>query len=301
MTVKHITISGELGSGKSSVATLVSGLRGMELVSTGAVQRHIAASLNLSTLETNLLAEQDRVIDSQVDGVTRGLGETSTEPIVFDSRMAWKMVPKALKVRLIVDPDIAASRIHSRMADKVEIYESLEHAKNQIASRYESEVRRFLARYGVDVSYLKHFDVVIDTSDATPTDVANLISRSYENTEHGPQLFASPRRIIPAFHLASDISRGDDNGPSVLYCRPFIFAITGEEVVAKAIHESRTLLAVNLLAEGLEEIQPGTTAADFVRNGVSPEVVTHWAARFGVTYDSYFTWLKEGAHGGSIL
>lgn len=110
MIQRHIAINGELGSGKSSVARRLAETYGMRLVSTGDVQRSIAKSLNMTTLETNWLAEKDAMIDAQVDSVTKELG-SSQEPIIFDSRMAWKMVPTAFRVRLIVDTDVAAIRL----------------------------------------------------------------------------------------------------------------------------------------------------------------------------------------------
>ena len=87
---KHIAINGELGSGKSSVARHLAAKYKVKLVNTGDVERTIAASLNLSTLETNLHAEYDDMIDAQVDRVTKDLAD-SPDAIVFDSRMAWRM------------------------------------------------------------------------------------------------------------------------------------------------------------------------------------------------------------------
>src|SRR5438552_1581595 len=99
--IQHVTVSGDLGSGKSTVAKLVSDIRHFRYVSTGDIHRDIARSMNLSTLETNLLAERDRFIDSKVDGATRELSVAATAPIVFDSRIAWFMVAQAFKVRLL--------------------------------------------------------------------------------------------------------------------------------------------------------------------------------------------------------
>lgn len=285
----HVTISGELGSGKSSVARQLAQLYSMRLVSTGDIQRSMAKSLNLSTLETNWLAERDDMIDSQVDQVTKDLGASSTEPIVFDSRMAWRMVPKALKVHLIVDPAVAAVRLHNTRTSATEQYESATHARDLAEERYQSERRRFLSTYGVDVFRLRNYDLVVDTSTApvemvTDT-VRRLIDAAADNaveTDPGarPRLFVQPRRILPD---VADWAGGPRTGgaPRVGYSRPTFVSIGGHGGVLQAIELDQPLVEVDLVAEGTEPVHDGGPTA---QQYVGQLGVAAWTARWHEEY-----------------
>lgn len=160
----HLAISGDLGSGKSSVAAGLAEALGFEVVSTGAIQRGIAAEMGLSVLEASLLAEVDPMIDDRIDGTTVRLAREAVEPIIFDSRMAWHFAPGAFRVRLTVDPAVAAHRIMGRGPGATEQYASLAEAAERIRERAESEARRYQTKYGVDHTDPANFDLVIDTT-----------------------------------------------------------------------------------------------------------------------------------------
>src|ERR1035438_1526358 len=256
---KHIAINGDLGSGKSSVARHLAERLRMRLVSTGEVQRSIAASLSLSTLETNLRAEYDELIDAQVDSITKDLANAE-EPIIFDSRMAWRMVPAAFKVHLVVDPAVAAIRLHKERSSEVEGYASVEEARNAAEERYQSERRRFLAKYDADVSVLQNYHLVIDASYAAIEEVAAQIESAYRSrTSNELSLYLSPRRVLPgrdpgeeadSLRFNGEASQGmiDAPDPVVGYSRPFFYVINGLSVVSQAIRRSQPLVKAVLLA-----------------------------------------------------
>ena len=175
----HLTISGELGSGKTSVAQGLSATLGFEIVSTGAIQRSIAVSLGLTTLEANILAERDKSIDDKIDGHTVRIAREAAKPVIFDSRMAWFFVPDALKIQLTVDPMMAAERIHGRGPGAAEAYSCPTEAAERIRERAASETRRFLDRYGVDISDSGNFDIVLDTTSLAPEDCVSRIVSAY--------------------------------------------------------------------------------------------------------------------------
>lgn len=292
--VVHISISGDLGSGKSAVAQAVADELQFRLVSTGDVQRSLAQEMEMSTLEANIVAETDRRIDQKVDGVTTRLGKESTEPIVFDSRMAWKMVEHSLKVRLVVDPEVAAQRAFSRSA-AAEEYSTLQEARAMLHERFESEARRFLARYGVDVTSTQHYDLIIDTSDATIHDVATVVIKTYRDWDAAGGrriVVASPRRIIPLSPRITDAwpgSRGD--GLPVVYSRPFFAALGHHPDLLESITTGDPFTPVNVLAQGQEEIEDGISAADFVGSRVTPDVTHAWELSTGLNFDSYWAWV----------
>lgn len=276
----HIAISGELGSGKSTVAALLAAGLDAEVVSTGAIHRAIAADRGISALETNLVAESDEEIDARIDGelVRRG-GEA--DPIVFDSRMAWHFVPTALKVHLVVDRAVAAARMLGRSPTAVEQYDSIEDAATRADERHASEQRRFLGKYGVDIDRLRNYDVVVDTSEATPEQVAAQVRAFHEDlarASDGPAVCLSPRRLLPdaaasrtedgAARPDADVAPDAGGTPvaTVAYSRPWFAVVDGHDAVRAAADAGAPLLRVALRAEDGEEVAPGTTATDLVQS-----------------------------------
>ena len=262
--MRHIAISGELGSGKSVVAAALAERLDAEVVSTGAIHRRIAASRGESALETNLAAESDEEIDRRIDGelVRRGREQ---DTIVFDSRMAWHFVPDALKVHLVVDPAVGATRMLGRSPTDVERYGSVEEAAARAEDRHASEQRRFLGKYDVDIDRLRNYDVVVDTSEATVVEVAEWVRAFHEDPPSGtdtPALCLSPRRLLPLeptpdegrlaelqARLAAD-PRSCDLRPTVAYDRPRFWVVDGHEVVSAAAGAGHHLLRTRLRTGG---------------------------------------------------
>jgi predicted cytidylate kinase len=308
--VRHITISGDLGSGKSSVAQELAGRSGYAQVSTGAIQREIAAGLSLSTLEANTLAESDTSIDDRIDGVTQAMAAAATAPVIFDSRMAWHFVPGSLRVRLTVDPMVAARRVLRRGPGPVESYESLDHTFDGLLARAASEVRRFQARYGVDIARLANFDLVVDTSGLSVGAVADLIAEAHAAPDggHGAGLEESqatrvlvcPRAIVPAFGLAGGRPRpsngtvppGGDTVP-VIYARPFFLAVGGAATLSAAITAGTGVIAVCLEAD---EAGPNPTLA--LADLAVSEGLTDWEQEFGLDFHGLRRFLRSGPGAG---
>ena len=169
-----ITITGDLGSGKSAVSRILCEKTGFDYVSTGRIQRQLAEELGLDTLEMNRRADTDPSIDQRIDGIFVDLGKDPNGYVV-DSRMAWFFLPESFKVYLQADVHIAAARILSDPTRNSEQYTSLEEAVEKISARKQSENARFLKKYGADSTNLNNFDLVIDTAQRSPEQVADLI------------------------------------------------------------------------------------------------------------------------------
>lgn len=169
-----ITLTGDLGSGKSAVSNILCEKTGFEYVSTGRIQRRIAADMGVDTLELNRLADTDPSIDERIDGIFVALADDPKGYIV-DSRMAWFFIPKSFKVYLQTDVQVAAQRImHDPLRDR-EQYATQEEAVQKILARKASENARFLAKYNADCTNLNNFDLVVDTTNRTREEVAALI------------------------------------------------------------------------------------------------------------------------------
>lgn len=176
-TVSHdlITISGALGSGKSTIMKLLAGKLGYETYSTGAAQREIARRYGVTTLELNHMADKNPAIDKEIDGVFQSLAESGKKYVV-DSRLAFFFLPHSFKIKLNVAPDEAARRVFNDTNRTSEVTCANESDMKQILmQRRASEVARFKATYNVDIDQESNFDLVIDTTDKTPDEICDLI------------------------------------------------------------------------------------------------------------------------------
>ena len=169
-----ISITGDLGSGKSLIGKLLAKETGYKFYSTGSIQREIAAQQGMTTLELNKLSENNFRFDREIDDFTRKLSESS-QPFIIDSRMAWYFVPNSFKIYLKVDVDIAAKRIFTDKSRRNEKYPDLESAKKDIIRRKKSELFRFKKYYQVECENMEHYDLVIDTSYSTPGEIVETI------------------------------------------------------------------------------------------------------------------------------
>ncbi len=170
-----ITISGDIGSGKSTTGRLLQERLGYKYLSTGAIQREIAAEMGLTTLELNQLTESRLDIDEKIDSYTRALND-SKENYIVDSRLAWHFIPSSYKIFLRCDENIAAIRISKddkRKSD--EENRALKHLLGKIQARRKSEKERFKRIYNIDFEDLLNYDQVIDSSFFTPDQIGDLI------------------------------------------------------------------------------------------------------------------------------
>ena len=97
-----ITLSGQLGSGKSTVGKLLAKKLGYTFYSTGNAQRKIAAERGLTTLELNKLSMTDSSIDAQIDSIFKELA-CQDDNFIVDSRLGFFFIPSSLKVKLNVE------------------------------------------------------------------------------------------------------------------------------------------------------------------------------------------------------
>ena len=175
----HITITGKLGSGKSTVAKKLVELYGFEIFSTGAILRAAAAERGMDVLELNkelsAKLDSDRSMDDLIDNTTiRVASERKDDKLIFDSRMAWHFVPDSFKVFVTVDPRVAAERV---MKDPRpgEPAEDIDELCAELVERSKVEQSRFQTLYGVDYYDYNNYNLVVDSSHRTPDEIVALI------------------------------------------------------------------------------------------------------------------------------
>ena len=174
----NISLTGNLGSGKTSVCNELKEM-GYEIVSTGTIFREIAKEKGVTLIELNEMAKTDRSIDDMIDARSIELGKT-LDGVVFDSRLAWKFIPDSFKVFLLVDTYEAARRVFDGESRNAEEYTDIEDAKNGLSKRAGLERDRFKELYDIDYYDASNYNLVIESTNASPREIAEEIIRYFE-------------------------------------------------------------------------------------------------------------------------
>ncbi|MBI3035045.1 nucleoside monophosphate kinase [Candidatus Woesearchaeota archaeon] len=176
----RITISGKAGSGKSTVAKLLSEKLNLRHYSIGDLMRAMAVEKGTTLIELNKLAEKDKSIDMELDKKLKELGKTK-DNFVVDGRLSAFFIPNAeARVFLKTDDMIRAQRI---LKDKrqQEKSASLNETIINIKKREESEKKRYKGSYGVDYLDKRLYNHMIDTTNLTPNQVVDDIMKFVES------------------------------------------------------------------------------------------------------------------------
>ncbi len=206
----HITITGNLGSGKSTICRLLNEKFGFEIYSTGKVQRALAAQMGMTTLELNQLMCSDKKYDKMIDDETARISrENKDKDIIFDSRLAWHFVEHSFKVFVSVSLEVAAERVMNDQRGTVEQYSSLAEAKKLLSERAATECVRYKDIYNLNYMDFNNYDLIIDSTYHTPEKIAEIILKEAKAYEMKPvvatKTLISPRRLLKP----SDITEAD--------------------------------------------------------------------------------------------
>lgn len=196
----HITITGNLGSGKSTIGKFLSEKYNFEVYSTGKIQRELASQMNLSTLELNQLMMSDRKYDHMIDDETTRISKVHKDKnIIFDSRLAWHFAPHSFKVFISVSLDEAAKRIMNDQRGSVEKYSSIEEAKDLLAKRAETESIRYKDIYNLNYMDYSNYNLIIDSTYCDSNTIAEIIMNEakdyYTNSQNSSKMLISPKSL----------------------------------------------------------------------------------------------------------
>ena len=243
----QIAFSGKLGSGKSTVCDILNKQYGYSIYSTGTIQRKIAEDMGISTLELNKRMREDPALDHVIDDAVVELSrERRGEKLIYDSRMAWHFAENTFKVYMYVDPMVAARRVLSADRGNVEKYESLEEAREMLIARSVEENSRFKKIYGVDNFDYNNYDLIIDSTTATPELIAKVIAENAAEFEGKPfektKLMLSPYVLFPTKPFDAD--DGDD--VTVALKDGFHYLVKGHKRLFAAQAENQSFVSAEL-------------------------------------------------------
>lgn len=287
----HISITGDLGSGKSTVAKELCKVLNYNYLSTGLIHRQLGQEKGMNTLEFNKFADENKEIDDYIDQKLIDINDQS-EPYVLDSRLAWHFVKKSFKVYLMAAPEVAAVRV---LKDKERIGEpsgpDVADKINELQERRSIESYRFEKIYDIKPDLFNDFDAIIDASSASVSDVTDLILNLFQNYKNGEtynKFWLSPHRIYPTKNIRL-IDREPDFSYDaqhpihcVLYNGDF-FVFTGHKGLSACLKTGISLIPV-LLSTNDVSLPP---AEKFVRDSYHIDWIHDWEEEHGFRFLHY--------------
>jgi len=272
----HISITGDLGSGKSTIAKNICNILSLKYLSTGSIQRELAAEMGMNTLEFNKYSNENKEIDQYIDQKLIDINEAN-ETYVLDSRLGWHFVNKSFKIYVMAMDEVAASRV---LKDSSRIGEpnakDLQGKILELRERREIENTRFENIYGIRPSIFQDFDIIIDTSTATIEQITALVLDLYKkHCSHEPyeRIWLSPIRLLPTKNLkVTSVREAID---CVLYERNF-FIINGHEKVIQLISENIQLIPVKILGKNEDYIDETVSIISYLKENFSQTELKKW-------------------------
>jgi len=280
-----IVMSGDIGSGKSSVATELKQLTGFDIIGTGTIQRAIASKRGLTTLELNEISQTDRSIDDEIDNYVIETGKTK-DRLIMDSRLAWHFIPTAFKVFLAVDPVVGAERVfQASRHDEKNI--SLDITIKNNLKRQTIEDQRFNQLYNIHFRKYGNYDLIIDTSYATPLAIAQKINDCFNawlKHQHFSSLWITPRKLLPS--LAIDAA-DDHQEVSVFIYKGFIYIQQGHRQVITAHMADTDLIPAKIITEEATDFITEDINAAQAAHKVTLALLKNWERTLGYQYTHY--------------
>lgn len=173
----RITISGPIGSGKTTVCNLLAKRLGYRMVISGSIFRDMAKEHDLSLAEFGALCERDMRHDRLLDERMVDIAQESPD-IILEGRLVAHMLKKhgipALKFFLTADLETRAKRVVEREGKPLDV------ALLEMKERESSEAARYQSYYGINIRSVDVYDVVIDTADRTPEQIVDLMVEKVE-------------------------------------------------------------------------------------------------------------------------
>lgn len=171
-----ITLTGNIGSGKTTVGKILAERLNYSFFSMGEFVRKKAQEQNMSILQFNKLGQNNPIHDLELDQYYSTIKENS----IIDGRLAWYHILTSFKIFLKCNYEIAAQRIYTKRRVGDHGRENINHLIQDIQKREEEDQKRLFSVYEVNFLKEEHYHLVINTDDKTLDEVVQMILDKYE-------------------------------------------------------------------------------------------------------------------------
>ncbi|HDO20577.1 MAG: AAA family ATPase [archaeon GB-1845-036] len=152
-----ITVSGPPGSGKTRHAKKIAEIFGLRYFSIGRYFREMAENKGLKLEKFHEEAEKDSRFDREADNIT--IREAKRGNVVLDGHLTGWMAKKYADIKIYLTAPIEARAKRVAKRDK----KTFEEALKEVKIREESNRKRYLKFYGIDLNDLSIYDIIINT------------------------------------------------------------------------------------------------------------------------------------------
>ncbi len=170
-----ISITGDIGSGKSTIAKKLSAKLGYKHYYIGQIRRDAAKKMGMTLSEYNKYGETHPETDIEVDNYQKELGKKE-DNFIIEGRTSWFLIPHSVKLYIAVNSLEGAKRVFKQLqednkrnedSDLLTLQDVIEsHRKRELSDKL-----RYQKYYQKDCSDKKNFDFVIDTTSLSPDQV----------------------------------------------------------------------------------------------------------------------------------
>ena len=174
-----ISLAGDLAAGKGTVSEILIKELNYGIYRNGEYVRKLAKDMGLDITSFNSYLFEHPEIDVQIEKSASEYAKDH-DNFIIDARLGWYAVPESFKVYLKVDIDVAAQRAFNDCKRKnTECFATVEAQKQDMIKRYNSENERYWKLYHVHKEDMSNYDLVVDTTNLTPQEVADKIKNEY--------------------------------------------------------------------------------------------------------------------------
>lgn len=179
---KHIiSIAGDIASGKGTVSTIMAERLNFGIYRNGEYFRKLAKDMNMDVTSFNEYVKDHPEIDREIEN-SATIYAKEHDNFIIDARLGWYAVPESFKVYLRVDTRVAAERaFNDAMRKATEAFDSIEEQEQDIIKRFSLENERYFSLYNVHKEDMNNYDLVVDTTNMKPDEVADKIIEEYNN------------------------------------------------------------------------------------------------------------------------
>ena len=165
-----VTVAGSIASGKSTLARKLADRLGFKHVSAGEIMRSLALESGVTLLEYSKYAEEHPEVDKLIDARQKEL--SSEGDCVVDGRISAYFIDADFKVYLTAPMEVRARRVSGRDKAKDPV--------GDILAREESECKRYKEIYGIDVSDLSVYDMILNTGKFGVEEMVDVVQTAVE-------------------------------------------------------------------------------------------------------------------------
>jgi len=178
-----ITLTGDPGSGKTTIGKIIAEKLGYKHKSMGDMRGEIAEKLGITIDELNakgLAGEDDS--DRKVDNYQQTYGQAN-DNFIIDGWTSFHFIPDALKIYLKCDSKVAAERVYKDQRPDEEHHDDVKGVEKMLQDRVDNTNKRYMKLYGFRFNDPEHFDIVVDTTKLTVDEVVDTVIKKIKQYE----------------------------------------------------------------------------------------------------------------------